>query len=111
MLLFAPNGWPLLKKGVNPFRGILQKEIARHGLASDVVGCPEGTIDLSIECLLAEADHDRAARQNDIGELCNFCVQPAGGDDAVDEPPGKRGGCVDGLTSEEHLHGAFSDEG
>jgi hypothetical protein len=47
MFLFpAPAGRPLLKKGVNPFCGIVQKQIARHHLAGDVVGCCERMIDI-----------------------------------------------------------------
>jgi hypothetical protein len=46
--------WPLLKKGVNPLRGIVQKHIARHRFAGDVVGRCERMIDLAVEGLLAE---------------------------------------------------------
>jgi hypothetical protein len=56
----APLWWSLLKKGINPLRRILQKHIARHDFAGDVIGCPERTIDLAIERLLAQTDCGRA---------------------------------------------------
>ena len=64
MLLFpAPAGGPLLKKGVNPFCGIVQKQIARHHFTGDVVGCRERMIDLAVESLLAETDRSRTPGQ------------------------------------------------
>jgi hypothetical protein len=73
----APAGRPLLKKGVNPFCGIVQKHIACHRFAGDVVGCRERMIDLAVEGFLAETDRSRTPGQNNIGESPNFGVQPA----------------------------------
>src|SRR5215471_2757068 len=108
MLLFpAPAGRPLLKKGVNPFRSIVQKHIARHHFAGDVVGCCERMIDLAVEGLLAETDRRRTPGQNDLGESPNFGVQTAARDDSVDQPPGLCGRSIDGLASQKHFHGVF----
>jgi hypothetical protein len=64
MLLFpAPASRSLLKKGVNSFGGVFQKQIARHHFASDVVGCSEWTIDLAVESLLAETSLRRSTLQ------------------------------------------------
>src|SRR5208337_892839 len=108
MLLFpAPAGRSLLKKGVNPFCGIVQKQIAGHHFASDVVGYCERMIDLAVEGLLAETDRRRTPGQNYIGESPNFGVQRAARNDSVDEPPRLCGRGIDGLASQQHFHGVF----
>lgn len=87
MLLFVtPACRSLLKKGIDPLRGIGQKQVAHHHFAGDVVGYCEGMIDLVGEGLLAETDRRRTPGQNNIGEPPNFGVQPADRNDRVDEP-------------------------
>src|SRR6185437_1810574 len=100
----APAGWPLLKKGINPFCGIFQQHVARHRLAGNAICGFERTIDLSIERLLAEADRGRTSRQNDIGESSDFRIQFVFGNDTVDESPRQCGRGIDGLAGQQHLH-------
>src|SRR5215472_6060824 len=110
-LLSRPTRATLLKKGGDAFLCVDGERVHAHYFLRIRIGFWLVQIDLSIECLFAQCDCQRACLNNAQGEFTALFYQIDGGYDQINQSPfgGRRG--VNHLAREQHLQSPLASHG